>query len=90
MSATKIATSSADNTAFVTATAVPSSDELPSATAAEEAAGLPVVDGSGNSIPFGELYADDATRILVVFIRHFYCGVSRRKLAQLCAPAATD
>ncbi len=37
---------------------------------------LPVLDADRHSIPFKSLYhSPDTRRVLVIFIRHFFCGV---------------
>lgn len=43
----------------------------------QEAGELEVFDESGKAIPFAELYNTEG-RTVVVFIRHFFCGVSAR------------
>lgn len=51
---------------------------LPSRSALEKIADLSVFDVDGNSIPFKSLYwsdSDDSKRVLIIFIRHFFCGV---------------
>ena len=53
--------------------------ELPSAKVQQEAGELHVLNENGKKIAFNTLYtdtADGAQRHLIVFIRHFYCGVS--------------
>ena len=57
---------------------------LPSKVILDTAADLPVLDSNGNSVPFKSLYWPKTVvehelgkRVLVIFIRHFFCGVSR-------------
>jgi hypothetical protein len=52
-------------------------DELPSATLLSKIASYPVLDRDGKEHKFQDLYAGpDATeRTLIVFVRHFFCGV---------------
>jgi hypothetical protein len=52
-------------------------DELPSATLLSKIASYPVLDRDGKEYKFQDLYAGpDATeRTLIVFVRHFFCGV---------------
>jgi hypothetical protein len=49
--------------------------KLPDAQTLQEVGQLPVKDENGNEIPFKSLYEDQPGRQLIVFIRHFYCGV---------------
>lgn len=55
------------------------SDELPSRETLQKAGELPIYDAQGNSRPFKSIYSGDdviGERQLVLFVRHFYCGVS--------------
>lgn len=55
------------------------SDELPSREALQKAGEIPIFDAQGNSRPFKSIYSGDdviGERQLVLFVRHFYCGVS--------------
>lgn len=40
-----------------------------------EAGELEVLDGGGKAIPFNQLYNTE-NRQVIVFVRHFFCGVS--------------
>lgn len=53
-------------------------DELPSAETRRKTEELPVLDREGKSHAFKSLYQgpDSGSRVLVIFIRHFFCGVS--------------
>lgn len=55
------------------------SDDAPSRENLETAGELPIFDAAGNARPFKSLYSRGSVvgdRQLLVFIRHFYCGVS--------------
>jgi hypothetical protein len=52
-----------------------SSSTKPDQKTLQEAGELKVFDESGKAIPFEELYNTEG-RTVVVFIRHFFCGVS--------------
>lgn len=61
-------------------------DTLPPKAMLEQAADLPVLDANGESVPFKSLYwprtkeeKASKKRVMVIFIRHFYCGVSCRQ-----------
>jgi hypothetical protein len=41
-------------------------------------ADLPVLDREGKSHPFKSLYENHKGRTLVIFVRHFFCGVGSR------------
>lgn len=63
--------------------AKPESKELapenpPSAETLRKVENYTVLDKEGNEHPFKSLYAgpDSTGRVLVIFIRHFFCGVS--------------
>ena len=54
-------------------------NKLPSKSTLDKAADLPVLDKDGKSVPFKSLYWSEASqgkRVMVLFIRHFFCGVS--------------
>jgi hypothetical protein len=68
-------------------------DELPSKDIIEKAADIPVVDVDGKEVPFKSLYLPsndgdkEERRTLIIFIRHFFCGVScGRHLRYLLIP----
>lgn len=54
------------------------SNKLPSNADLEKVADLPVLDADGQSQPFKNVYSgrEAARRVLVIFVRHFFCGVS--------------
>jgi len=54
---------------------IPSNEEINAASA------LMVFDNKGNKVSFGSLYAE--SRTLVVFIRHFMCGMCHNYVVQL-------
>ena len=49
---------------------------LPSAKTLIEVGDLPIKDENGKESLFKSLYENQPGRQLIVFIRHFYCGVS--------------
>ena len=53
------------------------SNKLPSKGDLERIADLPVLDGMGKAHTFKTLYSStgEGRRVLVIFIRHFFCGV---------------
>lgn len=57
---------------------LPVTDDLPSAQTLAEAADIEVLDHKGQAHLFRTVYDRDETpsRAIVVFIRHFFCGVS--------------
>ena len=50
------------------------SNKPPTRAELEKVAHLPVLDASGKSHTFKSLY-DGKHKVLIVFIRHFFCGV---------------
>ncbi len=53
------------------------SSKSPSRSDLAKVADLPVLDAAGKSHTFKSLYAhNDRQKTLVIFIRHFFCGVS--------------
>lgn len=55
---------------------------LPSKSVLDRAANFTVVDAGGRAIPFSELYRakpGEKRRVMIIFIRHFFCGVSPRQ-----------
>ena len=58
------------------------SDDVPTQETLDKAADLPVLGADGSSHPFKSLYSGEgvARRVLVVFVRHFFCGVSHLSL----------
>ena len=51
------------------------SNKPPSKSELQRVANLPILDASGKSHSFKSLY-EGKTKVLIVFIRHFFCGVS--------------
>lgn len=53
-------------------------EQLPSAETLRKVENYTVLDKEGNKHLFKSLYAgpDSTGRVLVIFIRHFFCGVS--------------
>jgi hypothetical protein len=64
--------------AYIMAQTSESSSTKPDQKTLQEAGELEVFDESGKAIPFYELYNTEG-RTVVVFIRHFFCGVSAPK-----------
>ena len=55
------------------------SQKAPSKSDLAKVAELPLLNSKNESIPFKSLYTSSTnpeTRILIIFIRHFFCGVS--------------
>ena len=87
----------ASPTASISDTATPASPELsvkpsaiPSKAILDRAADLTINDARGQSISFKELYRAEPgqkRRVMVIFIRHFFCGASSHPLTQV---ALTD
>jgi hypothetical protein len=55
-------------------------NDIPSRSTLDKAAELPVLDVDSNKVPFRSLYEGTngekkAQRVMVIFIRHFFCGV---------------
>jgi len=55
-------------------------DDVPSEDLVAKIASYPVYDGEGKEVPFRSLYEGsdgekETHKTLVVFMRHFYCGV---------------
>jgi hypothetical protein len=48
---------------------------IPSVETLEAAGDLAIKDEHGKAIPFKSVYEGQTGRQLIVFIRHFYCGV---------------
>ena len=54
----------------------PVTDKIPTTSDLEKIGELPVQNAEGESFKFREIYGDtSAERHLVIFIRHFFCGV---------------
>lgn len=56
--------------------------DLPDAKTVEEAGELDVLDKDGKKIRFKSLYAEQGKKHVIIFIRHFFCGVSRQKICR--------
>ena len=55
------------------------SQKAPSKSQLAKVADLPVLDSKGKTFPFKSLHSDPSNpnkRVLVIFVRHFFCGVS--------------
>jgi len=66
-----------DNTAEFTGD-ISTNNELPSQEILKKVENMMVLDKDGKALPFKSLYSGPnvARRVLVIFIRHFFCGVS--------------
>lgn len=51
-------------------------DALPSPETQRKVANHTVLDRHGKEHLFKSLYSGDAARVLVIFVRHFFCGVT--------------
>ena len=60
------------------------SQKVPTAAELRKVADLPVLSAQRESIPFKDLYTRDGRRVLIIFIRHFFCGVCALKLSTIC------
>ncbi|EIM83215.1 uncharacterized protein STEHIDRAFT_148818 [Stereum hirsutum FP-91666 SS1] len=63
--------------------AVTSPTELPTPQTLQEIAKVEVWDEDGNKVPFGSIYGEE--KAVVVFIRHFFCGLCQQYTSQLAA-----
>jgi hypothetical protein len=63
-------------------------DDLPTEQDLKRVGDLLVLDAKGQSRPFKELYQGEgvAPRQLIIFVRHFFCGVSTRPLPSIKTP----
>lgn len=57
---------------------VRTNNKLPSQATLRRIADLPVLDREGKAQPFKSLYEAQPGRTLVLFVRHFFCGVRVR------------
>lgn len=59
-------------------TATETQSTIPDTQVLDAIAKYDVLDESGKAVPFGSLYTGEAAqrRQLIIFIRHYYCGVS--------------
>lgn len=60
--------------------------KLPNAKTLQEAGELKIQDENGTEVPFRSLYEGKPGRQLIVFIRHFFCGVSTKQSASTRLP----
>ncbi|KAF7596411.1 hypothetical protein BBP40_001718 [Aspergillus hancockii] len=63
------------------------SDQLPSAETCHQVENYTVLDREGNTVPFKNLYSgtNSTRRVLVIFIRHFFCGSCQEYVRTLSA-----
>lgn len=69
------------------------SDSLPDANAIDSAGNIPIFDSEGNSRPFKSIYSGDSAigeQQMVLFVRHFFCGVSSPHPSIAPWPCHTD
>ncbi|KAI9767767.1 MAG: hypothetical protein M1840_005448 [Geoglossum simile] len=68
------------------------SDDVPTKEILDQAAELPVLAVDGSSHPFKSLYSGEgvARRVLVVFVRHFFCGNCQQYLRTLTSSIKPD
>jgi hypothetical protein len=61
---------------------VPSNDKPPSVDTIRKVENYPILDNKGEKHSFKSIYdgPDSTGRVLVIFIRHFFCGVSFPRL----------
>lgn len=71
---------------------VDTNDLIPSPEVLSRIASLPVLDKDGKSRSFRSLYSgpDVATRVLVIFVRHFFCGVSNFTSSSMTLPTTNQ
>ena len=64
---------------------VNTNNNIPSQETLKRVENFPILDQDGRSIPFKNLYTGPnvTRRVLVIFIRHFYCGVCSPSIPQL-------
>lgn len=70
--------------------AVCTDNTLPSRETLRRIASLPVLDREGQSRPFGSLYGRPGERLLVLFVRHFFCGNCQEYLRTLSEAISVD
>lgn len=63
---------------------LPVTDELPTDSTLAQCDKVQVYDRDNNATSFRDLYHDTNGKVLIVFIRHFYCGVRPFTLATSC------
>ncbi|KAJ5294658.1 hypothetical protein N7508_009479 [Penicillium antarcticum] len=66
----------------------PATDELPSLDIQRKVENHTVLDRTGKAHPFKSIYSgfDSARRVLVIFVRHFFCGEFLRALSEVIKP----
>jgi hypothetical protein len=59
---------------------VNTNNDLPTQATLNKIENLPILDKDGKSLPFKNLYTGPGVtrRVLIIFVRHFFCGVSFR------------
>lgn len=67
---------------------VQTNNELPTVETLRKIENYTVLDRSGKSVPFHSLYkgTNVARRVMIIFIRHFFCGVSAMASGPLLPP----
>jgi hypothetical protein len=72
--------------------AVDSNNEIPSAETLRKIENYVVLDRDGRTHPFKSLYSGKhvARRVLVIFVRHFFCGVCQEYIRTLSAAITPD
>ncbi|TFK66422.1 hypothetical protein BDN72DRAFT_880289 [Pluteus cervinus] len=65
-----------------------SATEIPSAEALERVSELEVDNSKGEKVKFGSLYTEQ--KVVVVFIRHFFCGACQAYVEKLATVATSD
>ncbi|CAF1065714.1 unnamed protein product [Didymodactylos carnosus] len=66
----------------------PSVNDVPSIDMLEQTAEIPVFSADGASHSFSSIYAERPT--LVIFLRHFFCGVCQEYVRDVCAQIQPD
>lgn len=63
-------------------------NEIPSQAVLKKIEDYSVLDRDGRTVPFRSLYAgpNTARRVLIIFIRHFFCGVRNHSLLLIGSP----
>lgn len=69
---------SSDTTAVEFTGDVDTNHEIPSQEVLKSVEDMPLLDKDGKTVPFKTLYSGPnvTRRVLIIFIRHFFCGVS--------------
>ncbi|MCJ1286411.1 hypothetical protein MMC26_005756 [Xylographa opegraphella] len=68
------------------------SQRLPTAAELSKVADLPLLTVQNESVPFKSLYAaeQEGRRVMVIFMRHFFCGNCQEYLRTLCSSITPD